>query len=381
MSDVQDELVSLLGELVAIDTTSSRPNAPLIDLVVPKLERAGFTLERHGYRDEAGTEKTNVVARKGPAGDVAGLALVGHTDCVPFDKEWREALTLTPKDGRLYGRGSCDTKAFIAAALTAASHVEATKLSAPLMLVLTADEEVGCIGAKHLVAGKLARARHAIVGEPTSLTPVRAHKGYGLVEIEVLGKEGHSAYPETGASAIFRAGRLLQRIEALAHAKLREELDDTFAPPFTTVNVGQIQGGKAKNVIPGSCRFLLEWRPIPGQPTGRVLELLEEVLEALRVEEPAFQANVKLIREDRGVDTSADARVVRFLEKESGNAVTTVPFGTEAPHMTALGAEACVFGPGDIKVAHQTGEFVPVEELVRCESILRRAILHFCSEP
>lgn len=379
MSEVREQLVALLRELVAIDTTSSRTNTPLIECVTPKLERAGFTLERTTYVDDAGTQKTNLVARRGPAAERAGLALVGHTDCVPFDPAWKEALTLTEKDGRLYGRGACDTKGFIAAALTSATSALASELSAPLMIVLTADEEVGCVGAKHLVEGGTARARHAIVGEPTSLTPVRAHKGYCLAEVEVLGKEGHSAYPETGASAIFRAARLLQRIEALANAKLREDVDDTFAPPFTTVNVGLIQGGKAKNVIPGVCRFMLEWRPIPRQPTARVMQLLEGALAELVRQEPGFQASIRLVREDRGVDTSAGAEVVRFLAEASGRAVTTVPFGTEAPQMTALGAEACVFGPGDIKVAHQTGEYVPIEELVRCESILRQAITRFCT--
>jgi acetylornithine deacetylase len=371
-----EELQATLAQLVALDTTSSRPNAPLVDYAAARLERAGFTLERQVYRDDAGVEKVNLVAVRGAAGQGrAALALVGHTDCVPFDVAWTDALRLTLKDGKLYGRGACDTKAFIACALHA---VERAASRAPLMVVLTADEEVGCVGAKRLVDAGLGRAEHAIVGEPTQLTPVRANKGYCLAEVEVRGKEGHSAYPETGASAIFRAGRFLQRLEALVQGALQQEQDPAFAPPFTTVNVGLIQGGKAKNVIPGACRFTVEWRPIPRQPVERVAQMLERIRQELVADEPAFDASVRVLRMDRGVDTAADAPVVRWLEQQSGRSAVTVPFGTEAPQLTALGAQAVVFGPGDIRVAHQTGEFVPVEELVQCEAILERAIAHFC---
>jgi acetylornithine deacetylase len=379
VSATLEQLQATLAQLVALDTTSARPNAPLVEYAAARLQRAGFTLERQVYRDDAGVEKVNLVAVRGGAvrGDErAQLALVGHTDCVPYDVAWAEALKLTLKDGKLYGRGACDTKAFIACALHA---VERAPSRAPLMVVLTADEEVGCVGAKRLVDAGLGRARHAIVGEPTQLTPVRANKGYCLAEVEVRGKEGHSAYPETGASAIFRAGRFLQRLEALVQGALREEQDPAFAPPFTTVNVGLIQGGKAKNVIPGACRFTVEWRPIPRQPVERVAQMLERIRLELVADEPAFDASVRVLRMDRGVDTAADAEVVRYLERESGRSAVTVPFGTEAPQLTALGAQAVVFGPGDIRVAHQTGEFVPVDELVQCEAILERAIAHFCA--
>ncbi|NOK00751.1 MULTISPECIES: acetylornithine deacetylase [Myxococcus] len=377
MSDTLPALRATLTELVAMDTTSFRPNVPLIDYAQARLEAAGFSAERQKFLDDAGVEKVNLVAVKGGSGSGrAALALVGHSDCVPYDAAWTDALRLTEKDGRLYARGACDTKGFIACALHAALNAE--QLTAPLMVVLTADEEVGLTGAKKLVEAGLGRARHAIVGEPTRLIPVRANKGYCLAEVEVRGKEGHSAYPDSGASAIFRAGRFLQRLEHLALTVLREDLDEGFQPPFTTVNVGVIQGGKAKNVIPGACRFVVEWRPIPGQPPERVSQLLETIRQELVRDEPAFEAQIRVVRTDRGVNTRADAEVVRFLAEASGNAPETVSFGTEAPQMTELGAEAVVFGPGDIRVAHQTGEYVPVEDLVRCEAVLARAVAHFC---
>jgi acetylornithine deacetylase len=144
------------------------------------------------------------------------------------------------------------------------------------------------------------------------------------------------------------------------------------------VNVGLISGGKAKNIIPGSCRFTLEWRPIPGQPVERVPELLAALVRELKAEEPGYEAEVRVLRGDRGVATPEGSEVVRFLAEQTGLRPSTVAFGTEAPQLTALGAEAVVFGPGDIRNAHKTGEFVPVEELVRCEEILGRAIQRFC---
>ncbi|NOK16063.1 acetylornithine deacetylase [Corallococcus carmarthensis] len=378
MSDTLPALRATLAELVALDTTSSRPNAPLIDYAQARLEAAGFSAERQHYTDDAGVAKVNLVARKGDA-DRAALALVGHSDCVPYDAAWTDALRLTERDGKLYGRGACDTKGFIACALHTATRKDLPKLDAPLLVILTADEEVGLVGAKKLVAAGLGRAKHAIVGEPTRLIPVRANKGYCLAEVEVLGKEGHSAYPELGASAIFRAGRFLHRLETLAHTVLREDRDEGFQPPFTTVNVGLIQGGKAKNVLPGSCRFTVEWRPIPGQAAERVPEMMEHIRQELTRDEPAYEARIKVLRMDRGVHTRGDADVVRFLEEVSGNASETVSFGTEAPQLTELGAEAVVFGPGDIRVAHQTGEFVPMEDLVRCESALTQAVARFCT--
>jgi acetylornithine deacetylase len=367
-----------LSELVAIDSTSSRPNLPVVDYLEPLLSSAGFSCQRQLYVDPAGVEKVNLLAQLGEG--LPGLALVGHTDCVPFDPAWREALTLTPKDGRLYGRGACDTKAYIACAVEAARRAQRKRLGRGLLLIFTADEEVGCVGAKKLVDAELGKARYAIVGEPTSLRPIRAHKGYCLAELEVVGKEGHSAYPDSGASAIFRAARLLERIERLATEVLRPDQDAAFVPPFTTVNVGVIQGGKAKNVIPGSCRFVLEWRPIPRQPVEHVPTLVARLIERLREEEPGFEVRMEVIRSDRGVDTRSDSEVIRFIQGQTGKAPETVSFGTEAPQLTALGAEAVVFGPGDIQVAHQTGEFVPRDELARCAEVLDAAIDHFCVE-
>ncbi|MEW5738516.1 MAG: acetylornithine deacetylase [Myxococcota bacterium] len=369
------ELLTLLRDLVAIDSTSTKSNGPMIDALEPRLTALGLACERQRYVDDAGVEKVNLLATLGTG--LPELALVGHSDCVPFDAAWKEALTLVERDGKLYGRGACDTKAYIACALTAVQRTKG-KLKKPVLLAFTADEELGCVGAKKLLEAGKGRTKRAIIGEPTSLRPIRANKGYCLAEVEVRGKEGHSAYPDTGASAIFRAARWLERIEAWSLGELRVEQRPDFVPPYATLNVGMISGGKAKNVIPGACRFTLEWRPLPSQPVEAVLRAVEALRDALASEEPGFEATVKPLRMDRGFETSADADVVRFLAERTGKTPDTVAFGTEGPQLAALGAVPVVFGPGDITVAHQTGEHVPKAELERAVDVLEAALLHFC---
>jgi acetylornithine deacetylase len=372
------DLVPLLRSLVSIDSTSTRSNVPIVERLEAEARALGFDTRRDTWLDEHGVEKANLVCRRGPDAP-GGLALVGHTDCVPFDPEWSEALSGVERAGRLFGRGTADTKGFLAAALAAAARTRAGR--APLALVFTADEEIGCLGAKRILAEGRVHPRHAIVGEPTSLTPVRAHKGYCAVEIAIGGIEGHSAYPDVGASAIHAFGRLWPEIERIGE-ELRRETDGGFSPPHTTWNVGVVAGGKARNIIAGECRFTYEWRPLPGQDPRRALRLLEDACARVAASSGGkVSVEVAPLRTDAAAVTSAEAEIVRFLEAESGNVSTTVPFGTELPEVIGMGAEACVFGPGDIRVAHRTGEHVEVAELERAAAILARAVERFCGHP
>jgi acetylornithine deacetylase len=372
--------VELLRSLVAIDSVSSKSNEPIIGKLEGLLRPLGPSLDRLCYVDDAGVTKVNLIARFGPTPAVdhaSGLALVGHSDTVPYDESWSQALQLTERDGKLYGRGACDTKAFIACALAVARGIDPSTLRQPLWLIFTADEEIGCVGAKKLAEQGSLRPRLAIVGEPTSLTPIRANKGYCLGEVIIRGKEAHSAYPGRGASAVVGAGRFLVELEKL-DIRLRQMADPDFSPPFTTMNVGVIQGGKAKNIVAGACSFTLEWRPAPGQPHALVLEEAQGIARRLQKAHPRLSFEVRLIRVEEASQTPKDSELVHFLEEQSGWSSSTVAFGTEAPQFAALGASPVVFGPGDIRTAHQTGEFVPIEELVRCERILAAAIERFC---
>jgi acetylornithine deacetylase len=369
-----------LRQLVGIDSVSSRSNSLIISYLEKRCEVRGFAVKRFPHLDENGVEKTSLIAITGS--DFSNtptieLALVGHTDTVPYDPAWTEALQLTAKDGKLFGRGACDTKAFIAATLTAIESIDLSQLKKPLALVFTADEEIGCLGAKRLAEAQPFTARYAIVGEPTSLQPMRAGKGYCLAEITVRGREAHSAYPGLGASAIFRAARLIERIERIAE-ELKSDQRAGFDPPYTTLNVGIISGGSARNVVAGECHFTLEWRTIPGQSSDHVLNLVKQAVENLRQHNPDFIGEIDAARADESFETRADSCLVQFLEQASGNAPGTVAFGTEAPSMIALGAGAVVFGPGDIRVAHRTAEFVPADQLHECVNILRQAIEKFC---
>jgi acetylornithine deacetylase len=368
-----------LAELVRFNSVSMRSNSEIISYLAARTEALGLRVKTFPYRDERNVEKVNMIAVAGTASEKIDveLALVGHTDTVPFDAAWTNALQLTGRDGKLYGRGACDTKGFIAAALAAMERIDLRKLRRPLALVFTADEEVGCLGAKRLADERALTARYSIVGEPTSLQPMRAGKGYCLAEITLRGREGHSAYPALGASAIFRAARLVNRIERIAEELKTEQLA-AFEPPHTTLNVGLINGGTAKNIIAGECRFTLEWRPLPGQAASGVLDLVNAAIEDEKSRDADFDCSLELIRLDSGMETAIDSALVRFLVEATGSEAGTIAFGTEAPQMAELGAEAVVFGPGNIRVAHRTEEFVPVEELHRCTEILWRAIEQFC---
>ena len=363
----------ILADLVRIDSVSTRSNVEIVAYLERRCEATGLITRRFPYTDEHGVEKINLIALSHDVQEVE-LALVGHTDTVPYDPNWSEATNLTERDGKLYGRGSCDTKGFIAAALTAVENVKPRK---PLALVFTADEEVGLLGAKRLAQAKPLRVRYSIVGEPTSLKPIRAGKGYSLAEVIVKGREAHSAYPALGASAVFRAARLINRLESIA-TQLKQDQHAAFDPPYTTLNIGLIHGGSAKNVLAGECRFTLEWRPVPNQPSEHMLDLFNAAIAEEMKADPDFQCEVDANRQDTGFETATDSTLVQLLEKATGRESGTVAFGTEAAQMMVLGSEAVVIGPGDIREAHRTGEFVPVDELERCADVLRQSIQQLC---
>jgi acetylornithine deacetylase len=369
-----------LADLVRINSVSSRSNAEIVEYLERRCAAMGFVTKRFSYLDEHRLEKINLIALS--VGEFSGstsveLALVGHTDTVPFDPNWSEATNLTERDGKLYGRGSCDTKGFIAAAMTAVETIDRSRLKKPLALIFTADEEIGLRGAKELAQLKPIQPRYSIVGEPTSLKPIRAGKGYSLAEVTVKGREAHSAYPALGASAITRAARLITRLETIA-ATLKDELHPAFDPPFTTLNIGLIRGGSAKNVLAGECHFTLEWRPIPTQPSSHVLNLVKAAIADEQRNDPDFDCEVQPTRADFGFETAPDSPLIALMEQATQIQSGTVAFGTEAAQMMSLGSESVVIGPGDIREAHRTGEFVPVDELEKCAEVLKFAIGRLC---
>ncbi len=358
----------ILSDLVAIPSVSALSNVPVVNYALSFLNSEAWQIRRFPYTDAAGTAKLNVVAIA-PKRARAELALVCHTDTVPFDPAWADAVNPSIRGGKLFGRGSCDVKGHLACVLAAFRKIDCVRLKKPLALVLTADEEIGCVGAKYLARKKAVRARYTIVGEPTELRPVRGGKGYGLAEIVVRGKEAHSAFPRRGRSAIFDAARVVSRLERVAK-KLARRKNRDFDPPYTTLNVGLIHGGSAKNIVAGECRITVEWRPVPGQDPAWAAKLIREAL-------AGFDAKLEIKRIDPPFEPSAAHGLADLLETVSGNACTTVSFGTEAAHL-ATGGEIVVFGPGDMTVAHKSGEFVRVADLRKCAAYLQAVIERIC---
>jgi len=380
----------ILLDLVAIPSVSSISNQPVIDYVSKRLDPRIWKIKSQPYRDPRGIAKVNLVAITRARNVNPELALVCHTDTVPYDAAWQEAVHPRVRNGKLYGRGSCDVKGFLACVLACISKLDLSQLNKPLALILTADEEIGCVGARHLAASvrgsrgvggwpvqnrdrkEAFHTRYMIVGEPTSLHPVRSGKGYALAEIIVHGKEAHSAFPSRGRSAIYDAARIVTALERIAR-KLETRKDRDFDPPFTTLNIGLIHGGTAKNIVAGECRMTVEWRPIPGQDPAWAADLIREELARLRVD-----AELKIQRLDPGFAPAASKDLARLLELLTRHRSTTVSFGTEAPHLRSLTSETVVFGPGNMTVAHKTGEFVPVVELSKCVSHLCKVIEKLC---
>lgn len=362
-------VVEYLSSLVRIPSNSAVSNRPLIDYASGELRGLGWSLRALPYADPAGVEKVNLIAAP-PAQDVSArdvdLVFMCHTDTVPFASDWKEALCPTVSDGLLRGCGACDVKGFLACLLAA---VEQSPAFLPgLRLVLTAEEEIGCIGAARLLSDGALRPRRLVIGEPTSLHPARAGKGYCLAEVTVFGREAHSAHPQQGVSAIFQAARLIRAVEDLS-ADLARERHDFFDPGYTTINIGTIEGGTAKNIVPGLCRFQLEWRPIPGQSPDRVLSEVEQIIAQLSKIDPDFQAQVQPLRQQPGFETPEDAPLVRRLESLTGRPSVSIPFGSEASIFAPVAEEIVVMGAGDMRTAHSSRECVPVSELeetVRC---------------
>ena len=358
-------VVEVLSDLIRIPSNSAVSNRPLVDYASGVLHAAGWTTRELSYRDAAGVEKVNLIAAppgQSAADREAGLVFMCHTDTVPYAAEWMDALDPVLKDGNLHGCGACDVKGFLACLLTVVAQSDSSKLPDGLRLVLTADEEIGCIGASHLAEDGVLRPRRMIIGEPTMLHPARAGKGYCLAEVTVHGKEAHSAHPQQGVSAIYHAARLVSLIQDLA-GNPAVPTHSFFDPAFTTINIGTIEGGTAKNIVPGQCRFQIEWRPIPGDVADRVLESVRQIEHRLTAHNPACRVEIARVRQQAGFETSANASVVRSVEALTGKPATSIPFGSEASIFATIAEEIVVLGPGDMRTAHSSRECVAVREL------------------
>jgi acetylornithine deacetylase len=375
-----DATTALLAELVACPTVSSDSNLALIDHLAGRLEGAGARVEVQ--RAPCG-QKANLFATLGPEGD-GGVVLSGHTDVVPVtDQDWStDPFAMVARDGRLYGRGTCDMKAFIAAAVAMAPRFAAAGLRRPLHFAFTYDEEVGCLGAQALAATLRARDLRpsvAIIGEPTSMRIVEGHKGCYEYSTHFTGLEGHASAPDRGVNAVEYAVRYVARLLELKAALVaRAPAHSRFDPPWTTISTGVLTGGHARNVIPGKARVDWEMRPVQPGDAEFVKDDLDRfcagtLLPAMRAVSPDADIVTETIGEVDGLIPAEPNEAKAIVAELTGaNGADVVPFGTEAGLFQALGMSAVICGPGSIEQAHKPDEFLALDQLAQCLAMLDR---------
>ncbi|MEL6679444.1 MAG: acetylornithine deacetylase [Pseudomonadota bacterium] len=374
----------MLARLVAFPTVSRDSNLPLIDFVESYLGEHGIASTR--VPDETG-EKASLYASIGPAVE-GGTILSGHTDVVPVDGQaWTtDPWTLTERDGRLHGRGTCDMKGFCATALALVPQMRAADLKRPVQIALSYDEEVGCLGAPPMIAHMRANtptAATAIIGEPTMMEVVNGHKGIWGLKTHVEGFEVHSSLLHTGVSAIMTAARLIGWLDAQMAANKAAWIEHperiAYDPPYTTLHVGQIEGGTADNITARRCTFSTDIRVIPGED-------LDMWYDRYRAEVARVEAEIKAIRPEASIRVDVRSRTPGCQPEEDGNAELLarqitgdngqhkVAYATEAGQFQEGGYSAIICGPGSIEQAHQPNEFITVDQLDQGEAFLRRVI-------
>lgn len=381
----------LFARLVAFDTNSRHSNLDLVAYLESVLDRPGVSLERFPSAD--GTKAT-LVARVGPAVNPAtraGLVLSGHTDVVPAGGGWTsDPFTLTDAGDRLVARGACDMKGFVALAVEAAITIDPATLLHPLVLVLTYDEELGCLGAQRLfelsaqrlfetAADRLMLPRAAVIGEPTELGLARVHKGHLKLRATFHGKSAHSGYPHLGDNAIERAAAAVVALGAVQAdlARMRVPASASFPDaPAPTLNVGTIQGGAAINVVPERCTVEIGIRLLPGLA---VEPLVERVRAALEPAAGPHGFALEVLSASPPMELAVDSPIHRALCDLLGLAEGgAVSYATDAGWLAKLGLDCAIFGPGSITAAHQPDEFVPKADLDFVRGTLGRLIDRFC---
>ena len=375
----------MLRRLVAFPTVSSDSNLAIIHFIRDALEPFDADI-RLTYDD--GKHKANLFATLGPRGE-PGIVLSGHTDVVPTEgQDWTtDPFHVVERDGRLYGRGTSDMKGFIACVLAALPAFMERGLKTPLHLAFSYDEEVGCIGVGRLISDLRragVRPRSCIVGEPTEMRPVIAHKGKKGYRCTVRGLAGHSAYAPHGVNAVEYAAEAVAFLKGIERRHIgKGPYDRGFDVAHTTIHTGVIRGGTALNVIPHECMFDFEFRHLPGDDPDRILQELKDHLAGLEREMRAVHAGAGFTIEPLSaipvLDTVAESEIVALAQELSGSAeIGKVSFGTEASQFHQAGIPTIVCGPGSIREAHKPNEYVALEQIERCDEFLRRLADRIC---
>ena len=381
--------LDMIKTLIGFDTTSRDSNLDLIHYVRDYLARLGVDSELVFNEDG---NKANLYATLGPQ-DRPGILLSGHTDVVPVDgQDWHtDPFTVVQKDGRLYGRGTCDMKSFVAICLAYAPLMLDRGLQIPIHFAFSYDEEVGCIGVRRLIdmlGGMTVTPTMCIVGEPTEMQVTISHKGKYSYRAHVRGLEAHSSLAPEGVNAVEYAAELIAYMKGMARRIAAEgPFDAEFDVPHTTVHTGIINGGTALNIVPKDCTFEFEFRHLPDHdPATLLAEVERHVRETLEPEmkaiDPATGFTIEKISSIPGLDTDPGDEVVTFAKAlAERNDHGKVAFGTEAGlFQQRAGIPTVVCGPGSIDQAHKPNEFIALDQVKKCEQFMERLMAHVCTK-
>ena len=368
----------MLGRLVTFDTTSAKTNIPMAEFIREYLASHG--VDSHMVPAENGIH-TSLFATIGPEG-VPGLGLSGHMDVVPVtDQAWdSDPFTMVEREGRLYGRGTCDMKGYLACVLAAVPMFKKQKLGVPIHIAFSYDEEVGCTGVRPMIAemgSRITKPRLMFVGEPTNMTVVDAHKGGARFRIEITGHPVHSSKAPLGVNAVTAATEMLVELHKMASDLKALPHNERFDPPWHTLTVTQVHGGTTSNIVPGNCWIGWEIRAMPGFDLGhweaRIKTAAAKLVPAMK--QIAAEADI-VVRQTGNVPpfgAEAGSEVVTLCQMLAGqNDLFAVPYGTEAGLFQMGGVPSVVCGPGDIAQAHTANEWIEVAELDKCMGFMDR---------
>jgi len=382
MSKSIPSLIDMLTQLIATPSVSctadewDMSNRPVIDLLETWLTTLGFETEIMSIPGYPG--KYNLIATLGQG--PGGLVLSGHTDTVPFNEEkWKSnPFTLTERDQRLYGLGSCDMKGFFPLAIEAARQFIDQPFKSPLIILATADEESSMSGAQALADAGKPKARYAIIGEPTSLRPIRMHKGIMMEGIKITGRSGHSSDPSLGASALEAMHKVLGELISFRQELQMNYRNSAFRVDVPTLNLGCIHGGDNPNRICGQCELEYDLRPLPGMDMAVLREGIYKRVKPLESMHDVIIDCAPIFNGIPSFETAANAELVQTAEKLTGYTAEAVAFATEAPFLQSLGMETIVMGPGSIDQAHQPDEYIALDQIRPTVDILSHMIKRYC---
>ena len=369
--------MACIERLIGFDTTSRNSNLELIDWARAHLESHGATIRMDWSADR---QKANMLASFGQA--PGGIVLSGHTDVVPVDGQaWTsDPFRAIVRDGKLFGRGACDMKGFVGVVLGHADDYAKASVREPIHVALTYDEEVGCLGIPHLIAAMQrweVKPTGCVVGEPTSMRPVVAHKGGRVYRCKVKGKAAHSSLTPSAVNAVHYAARIVAFIQSIADREQRQGLRaEGFDVPHTTISVNIFKGGTAGNIVPDAAEFRFEFRYVPGfDPEALITEITrfaaDELLPRMRDIDPRSDIEFELVNAIPALDTKeTDPIFSRVRDLAPDKNVGKVSYGTEASFFQKGGVPAMVCGPGSIVEAHKPDEFVTLDQLALCDRFI-----------